>query len=101
MEGLARVPRFIQVGDGSRAAPGSPGDLVGSAWRLWELDLCWAPSSSFCPRQRSLVLSSLDTVIVWHRVMGGERCPGAWMPCKGPPGRTPKLIMYLAVGRDP
>lgn len=39
------------------------------------------PSSFLYPRQSSLVLSSSVMAIVWQS-SGGERCPGAWMPCK-------------------
>lgn len=81
--------------------PGSPGDLVGSGWRLWELDLCWASSSSFLSQTEQPCFSSLDTVIVWHGVLGVRGVPGLGCPAKAQSGMTPKLIMYLAVGRDP
>ena len=59
------------------------------------------PSSSLRPRQSSLVLSSSVTAIVWHRILGVRGVLGLGCPAKAQSGVTPKLIMYLAVGRDP
>lgn len=95
-------PRLHPGGGWPQLSPlGSPGDWLALLGSYGSLISAGLHPAVFCPRQSSLVLSSLDTVAVWHRVMGVRGVLGLGCPAEAQSGLTPKLIMYLAVGRDP
>lgn len=102
MAGQNGTPSARQ-GGGYRQAPwGYPGNSACSALSLWELPLSGLRPSHFLdPTQSCLVLSLSVLGFVWLGVMGVRGVPGLGCPAEAWPGMTPKLIMCLAVGRDP
>lgn len=88
--------RWLQISplgalETSLALLGGCGSLISAEFHL----------AVFSVPNRGALFSSLVTVIVWPGVLGVRSVLGLGCSAKAQSGMTPKLIMCLAVGRDP